>query len=437
MGMIDTIKLPEPKLSDKPITGDRYYSREFMQAEWDHMWTRVWQVAGVEAQLAKPGDFITAEIGPESILCTRDTDGKIRAFYNVCQHRGNRLVDDEQGHAPRIVCRYHGWQFKSDGELVLVPCPEDFPQGNPCGKLNLVELPCEVWSGLVWFTMDEGAGSLADYLGPVKGEIETYAMERMFRTHWVTIEGDFNWKCVQDNFSESYHVPFVHPQTKYIMEQSYRHCQFDLYDGHGHTRMLMPGSRPTLSLKGEVDTTMEMMKEELEFWELDPNQFRDKPHDMRLALQKQKRALGAAKGYEFSRFNDDQLTDHYHYTIFPNISFSLKPDGCIWLRGNPHPTDPQKCLFDMWYFTWFPEGENRYYSHSMCDWVDVSKPAPHMQGKFGEVTMGPGIDQDVAIWSSQQKGLTSRGYRGDYMPDQERRVRFFHDHLDKYLAGEI
>ena len=51
--------------------------------------------------------------------------------------------------------------------------------------------------------------------------------------------------------------------------------------------------------------------------------------------------------------------------IFPNISFSLKPDGCIWLRADPHPTDPERCYFDMWYFTWFPEGVDRYYAYSM------------------------------------------------------------------------
>ncbi len=434
--LIDTAKLPEPRLGDKPITGERYYSRDFMQREWDTMWTKVWLIAGLESQIPNQGDYFTCEIGRESILCTRDAEGKVRAFYNVCQHRGNRLMHDEQGNSKTLKCAYHGWQFTHAGDLAVVPCPEDFPQGNPCGKLRLVELPCETFAGFVWYTMnEEDPVTLSEYLGPVKDQIAVYQMEEMTRTHWVTVDGEFNWKCVQDNFNESYHLPFVHPQTKYVMEQSYQECQFDLYDPYGHCRMFMPGSRPTRSLRGEWSKVVEGFTEELEFWDLEPEQFRERPHDIREALQKQKRAHGAEKGYDFSRFNDDQLTDHYHYTIFPNVSFSLKPDGCIWLRADPHPSDPEKCVFDMWYFTWFPKGVDRYYSHSMSEWVDVSKPAPHIRGSVNEVSCGPAIDQDVSIWSTQQQGLRSRGYRGDYMPNQERRIRFFHGVLDQYLEA--
>jgi hypothetical protein len=172
------------------------------------------------------------------------------------------------------------------------------------------------------------------------------------------------------------------------------------------------------------------------FWELDPDQFRNDTTGLRRALQQRKRELGASKGYDFSLYSDEQLTDHYHYTVFPNLSFSMKPDGCIFLRGNPHPTDPEKCLFDMWYLTLFPEGANEYYSASMRDWVSIDHQVPHVRGKAGDVSCGPGIDQDVAIWSTQQQGLRSRGFRGEYLPWQERRIRYFHDTVDRYLGLE-
>jgi len=339
---VDRTKAPEPVLTDTPITGERYYSRAFMEREWDYMWTKVWLIAGLESQVPNPGDYIVCEIGRESILCVRGQDQKIRAFYNVCQHRGNLLVHDDGGSAKDFMCAYHGWRFALDGTLTRVPCPEDFPQGNPCGKKNLIEIPCETFAGFIWYNMDESCNSLADYLGPVMEQIATYQMEDMYRTNWVTLECPFNWKCVQDNFNESYHLPFVHPQTKYVMEQSYRYCQFDLYEPYGHCRMLMPGDRPTMSLRGETETVLQGLHKELEFWDLDPEDFRDNPHGIREALQKHKRKYGALKGFDYSMFNDDQLTDHYHYTVFPNVSFSLKPDGCIWLRANPHPTDPEK-----------------------------------------------------------------------------------------------
>jgi hypothetical protein len=120
--------------------------------------------------------------------------------------------------------------------------------------------------------------------------------------------------------------------------------------------------------------------------------------------------------------------------VFPNISFSMKPDGLIWLRSAPHPDDPTKCLFDMWYLTLFPEGASEYHSASMGGWVSIHHQVEHEVGVAGEVSCGPGIDQDVAIWQSQQKGLMSRGYRGDHLAHQERRIRFFHDNIDRYLA---
>ena len=147
--------------------------------------------------------------------------------------------------------------------------------------------------------------------------------------------------------------------------------------------------------------------------------------------------MGSEKGYDFSLYSDEQLTDHYHYTVFPNVSFSMKPDGCIFLMAYPHPENPKKCFFNMWYLTQFPEDAKEYYSNSMRDWVSVDEQVKHETGKVGEISCGHGIDQDVAIWSSQQRGLASRGYKGEYMPHQERRIRFFHENIDRYLSEKI
>ena len=432
---IDVTPQPMPRLSDRPIAGSRYWSHDFMDREWDGIWTKAWLIGGLVAQVAKPGDFFTYGIGRESVLVTHGEDGRIRAFYNVCPHRGKRLVMEEQGHSKRIACSYHGWRFTHEGELNFVPCPEDFAGGNPCGKVTLEEVKCEVFASFVWVNLDPAAAPLADHLGPVAHQIAGYRMEQMHRTHWVTLEGDWNWKCVQDNFNESYHLPFVHPQTRFVMEQSYKDCQFDLYAPEGHARRFMPGSRPARSLRGHTDTVLEMMAKELTYWGLDPEDFREDPLRTREALQQAKRERGAEKGYDFSHFHDAQLTDHFHYTIFPNISFSLKPDGCIWLRADPHPTDPERCYFDMWYFTWFPEGLDRYYAYSMGQEVDRTTPVPHQRGVVGELSCGPGIDQDVSIWSEQQKGLRSRGYKGGHLAGQEARVRFFHDTIDRWVGA--
>ncbi|MDX2381322.1 MAG: aromatic ring-hydroxylating dioxygenase subunit alpha [Acidimicrobiia bacterium] len=432
---IPRAKAPEPELSGAPIRGERYWSSDFAQSEADALWTRVWQVAGRVDQIPEAGDYVTYEIGRDSIIAVRGEDSVIRAFYNVCQHRGNRLVTAESGSllTGQFQCAYHGWRFGTDGRLEWVPDEEDFTQGSPCGVRNLVEIPCEIWAGFIWFNQDPAAAPLRDWLAPVADHLDGYHMEDMRRTHWVTLEGEWNWKCVQDNFNESYHLPYVHPETLASMNEHHSGCQFDLYPS-GHCRMLMPGGGPGPHYEGKPDRTLKSLGADLEFWDLDPDDFRDDLGGLRPALQDRKRELGESKGYDFSSYSDEQLTDHYHYTVFPNISFSMKPDGCIWLRATPHPTDPQKCVFDMWYLTLFPSGSTEYWSNSMRDWVSLDHQVEHQVGKVGEVSCGPGIDQDVAIWSTQQQGLRSRGYRGEYLPRQERRIAYFHDNIDRYLA---
>jgi phenylpropionate dioxygenase-like ring-hydroxylating dioxygenase large terminal subunit len=303
------------------------------------------------------------------------------------------------------------------------------------GERNLAEIPCETWAGFIWYNMDPDARPLGEFLDPVARQLDSYRMENMRRTHWVTVEGDWNWKCVQDNFNESYHLPYVHPQASFALDEHYSNCQFDLYPS-GHCRMFMPGGAPNPNYQGPVDSVIASLGPELTKWGLDPEDFRDNLPGMRKALQAQKRKLGTEKGYDFTLYSDEQLTDNYHYTLFPNLSFSMKPEGCIFLRANPHPSDPEKCLFDMWFLTLFPEGATEYFSGSARDWVPIDQPPVHQRGKVGEVSCGPGIDQDVAIWSTQQRGLTSRGFRGDYMPRQEDRIRFFHENLDRYINGE-
>jgi len=432
---ISRAKAPEPDLSDNPIRGERYWSQTFADQEWSSLWPRVWQIAGRVDQIPNSGDYVTYEIGRDSVIAVRGSDSQVRVFYNVCQHRGNRLVTAEVGSlAGRdFSCAYHGWQFGDNGRLNFVPDEDDFPQGSPCGVRNLVEMPSDTWAGFIWFNMDENAKPLRESLDPVADQLDAYRMEDMKRTHWVTIVGDWNWKCVQDNFNESYHLPYVHPQTLASMNEHHSGSQFDLYPS-GHARMLMPGGGPGPHFRGKPDRTFKSFAKDFEFWDFDPEPYRDNLPGLRTAMQQRKRELGEAKGYDFSSYSDEQLTDHYHYTVFPSISFSMKPDGCIWLRGSPHPTDPTKCIFDMWYLTLFPQGSNEYFSNSMKDWVSIDHQVEHQVGVAGEISCGPGIDQDVAIWSTQQKGLMSRGYRGEYMPWQERRIKFFHDNIDRHIA---
>ena len=167
MSVMQVDAYPDQETRGSRVEGARYTSKEFALAEWEGMWTKVWLLLGRESEMPNPGDWQMEEVGPESILMVRQTDSSVKAFYNVCQHRGNPLVAEEKGSVKRFVCKYHSWAFMPDGTLNFAPDKEDFPEGNPCGKVRLAEVACETFAGFVWINMDLGCVSLKEYLGPI------------------------------------------------------------------------------------------------------------------------------------------------------------------------------------------------------------------------------------------------------------------------------
>jgi phenylpropionate dioxygenase-like ring-hydroxylating dioxygenase large terminal subunit len=102
------------------------------------------------AELEEEGDLVRHNLGKESVIMVRQADGSIKAFYNTCPHRGNRLVLGDRGGSHRITCAYHGWQYSNDGVLVNVQDPDDFPGGNPCGNVRLSEVRCQSWGPFIY-----------------------------------------------------------------------------------------------------------------------------------------------------------------------------------------------------------------------------------------------------------------------------------------------
>ena len=204
-------KTVEPDLGTARIPKERYLSRDFAALEWERMWTRVWLLAGREADVANPGDWLTLEIGPESVIVVRDRSGALHAHYNVCLHRGNRLCEPGRGHAPTFSCRYHAWEWNLDGTLRHATDAHDFPGGLPEG-LRLGAVRCEGWGGFVWITLDPDAEPLADYLGVIPEHLAPYAFEEHVLVDDVTLEIACNWKTCVDAFNEAYHVQGTHPE---------------------------------------------------------------------------------------------------------------------------------------------------------------------------------------------------------------------------------
>ena len=134
---------------DVLITGERYTSSTFMELEMEKLWPRVWNIGAWANEIPETGDYITHQLGRESILMVRQKDLSVKAFHNVCPHRGNRLVYVDSGSSSEFTCTYHGWKFNHEGAVIYAQDEDDFPKGSPCGKLSLSEIPCEVYGGFV------------------------------------------------------------------------------------------------------------------------------------------------------------------------------------------------------------------------------------------------------------------------------------------------
>jgi len=414
--------MPKPQLGSALIPKTRYTCADYAKREWTHMWSKVWLLGCREDDIPNVGDHMVTEIGAESILLVRQKDKSVKAFYNVCQHRGNRLVhaiETPQEEAAYFRCKYHNWEYGLDGAFTDIPDLETFPQGAPkCG--GLIGLPCDTWGSFVWFSLDPNVEPLKNFLGIIPEHLNPYHFERMVPTKFVTVEWDCNWKASVDAFNESYHVQGIHPQLLYYLDDL--DIQIDCYEKHSRYLIAFGVLSPRVIPPGEIPPPIKQVMKDAN---MDPASYEGSVYNIREAVQQYKRAHGPAQGKNYDALNDDQLTDDYHYMIFPNITMNVHADDMMMFRQRPHPDDPNKMFFDYWMFE-LPDNE--------FDWDEYERPT-HRQYKHGEISLGLVINQDAYNLPFVQKGMNSSGYEGLWIGNQELRIRHFHDTLENYLSA--
>jgi phenylpropionate dioxygenase-like ring-hydroxylating dioxygenase large terminal subunit len=167
-------------------------------------------------------------------------DGVVRAFYNTCRHRGAPVVTEDKGKAARLMCRYHNWTYKTDGELVGVPEAHDFT-GLDKSCRGLIAVRCEMYGKLIFVNFDQGAMSLREWMGPIAQEWEEFQFDRVRLAARHCFELKCNWKVAMEANMEVYHVPFIHPETVAPLVDSKRNVN-TMYP-NGHARMIAPGPK--------------------------------------------------------------------------------------------------------------------------------------------------------------------------------------------------
>lgn len=411
-------KSPEPDLGSGTIPKERYTSPDFARLEWERMWTRVWLLAGPEVDVARPGDWFTFEIGPESILVARDRAGKLHAHYNVCLHRGNRLCEPGRGSSPTFGCRYHAWEWNLDGTLRCATDAESFTQGLP-PDLRLGRVRCDTWGGFVWVTLDPRAEPLREYLGVVPEHLAPYRFEDHVLVDDVTLEIDCNWKTCVDAFNEAYHVQGTHPELLEYSDDV--NVQIDLYGKH--SRFIYPVGRPSPRLGRPARIPRWLGDIVLRGSGIDPETFEGGVDDVRPAVWAAMRKLAQDTGMDLSALRDEQLLDDYHYTIFPNVTLNIHGRGFWLFRHRPHPSDPQKMLFDFQDYMRWPAS------------MGPRARPPSRRDVQGGTSLGIVLDQDLYNLPRVQAGMRSRAFAGLLLGAQERRIRHFHRVLESYVGA--
>jgi phenylpropionate dioxygenase-like ring-hydroxylating dioxygenase large terminal subunit len=420
------------------LDAERYTDTGFLEAEWRGVWSRCWLFAGLLSDVPDEGDYFVYELARESVVIVRDADGELRGFYNVCQHRGNRLLASREGYINKFSCPYHGWEYNLAGELQQVPDADRFQPPLDFSQLSLKAVKVEQWAGLVWINLDPNAGPLSDYLGSIPEELAGFHFERMILTEHQTVSLRANWKTLRDNFLEQYHVDFIHPQ----------HASF--VDCSNSTNVLYENGHSSTQVEGYVTNSRYPLPSSapphlvplLEALGMDPSDFDGAVAAIRGQVQLRKRALAEELSVDFSELSDEQLSDVWQYDIFPNTFMTIQAEE-LWVFGpRPHPTDPDQCLFDKWTLQLpVEQGTDAKRGLSLSPSLQTSQDAPrpehdsfdHEAVIAGEKSLTITIDQDIFYLAGMQAGMHSAGFDRARINQDEVRIQHFHDWVNYYL----
>ena len=224
-GMATQLKSVDPTrdpLEDLSLPGWLYFDPEFFEAEKRAFLRAAPQVVCHESEIAEPGQWRTIDYLGESVIVIRGDDGEVRAFSNVCRHRGSRLVDGEGGCSKVLTCPYHAWSYARDGRLVGVPHRHEYP-GLQTEKLSLFPVALETWRGFIFVTLEPGAPSVHEMMAPYKHEVAAYRFEELRAIGRVTLRPrPLNWKTIADNYSDHLHIPVGHPGLARLFARNYK-----------------------------------------------------------------------------------------------------------------------------------------------------------------------------------------------------------------------
>jgi nitrite reductase/ring-hydroxylating ferredoxin subunit len=424
------------------VPASNYFSKEYAELENERLWPRIWQMVCREEEIPSVGDFHTYEIVDESIVIIRTAPDEIKAFYNVCPHRGRRLITG-CGHASRLQCRFHGWQFDLDGRNVAVVDREDW--GDTLTDADLALKPVKVgrWSGWVYINMDPASESLEEALSPAKAFLDPFNWAGL-RYYWrkSTIL-PCNWKIALEAFNEGYHLQQVHRQMlRYFDDVTEsrvygRHSMFGYWGAlkGGWRSRRLGGPKEGDDLRAALVDYMEDMLATLNAAE--PINMVEPARRLMAEV-----AADASEDEVFARFGQfayehavsqgieyppvtpeqmDAVGNDWH--IFPNHIILPGPTAVLSYRARPNGHDPDTCRWDVYALRRYPVGKEPPLAPT--EWSD----------DIGDESFwGKILVQDFVNFADMQRGVKSRAFTvARTNPVQEMAVANLHRGVQEFI----
>ncbi len=399
----------------RTIPAERYTSPTWLARELEAVFGTAWLLAVHASELEGAGAFTTLDVAGESILIARSDDGALRAFYNVCQHRGTLLCAQSRGRAASFRCPYHHWEYTTDGRLLRAPGAGSAALTEEGRPISLRPVHCAERFGFVWISMAEAPPDLDAHLAPIATELTRHRPEEYRLVSETVVEIEANWKTSVDVNNEAYHLPMLHPEL----------C--DVVDARG-ARFFRSGDHSTLSLPigrpGREVAPDERISEGLRGL-LARLGVKDFPNDGRVAdvrpaITRAFRERAQRGGFDLSARSDDDLARKEQVHVFPNVQMNFLPFSLELYRHRPHPTDPSRCWFDELTFERHGSG---------------AAPNPTRRRiRHGEQDLGPVMGADVDILARLQAGMRSRGFRALRLTEGELGIAHMHHVLEEWLS---
>jgi phenylpropionate dioxygenase-like ring-hydroxylating dioxygenase large terminal subunit len=422
------------------VVKEAYYTREYLESEYRRLWPKVWQVACREEEIPEVGDFVTYEIGDESIIIVRSAPDQIRAFHNVCLHRGRRLTEG-CSRTPNFTCKFHGWRWSLDGENQAVTRKENWGGKLDQDDLRLRAVRHETWGGFVFICLDLQAEPLLQYLGEAAEALDPFELQKMrYRWRkWIVMPA--NWKVALEAFNEGYHVNVTHHgvsrfgASNYYSRAAGRHGTFGTASSS-----LRPESAAHVPTPANVDyrqlfaSFFRYLKASIDSNMTDSMVYAAQtlpatmPPDARAAevmakVSELARSIDAQRGVEWPKITSAQYQRAgIDWHLFPNTVLLPMATNCLGYRARPNGQDPDSCIFEVYQLERLPPGAARKVPNLRND--DIQDEA-----FWGEILL-----QDFQQMEATHRGIKSSGYQGPRLnPAQEVTIENFHRVYHRYL----